>query len=372
MAIARRLAHMVTATAVVLPLTWGGATTDSVAHGAPAERPAVVDDAARDVQVRHPEANCSAYRVPVSLAMIGPAHIYGELCTPHGASSAQSAVQLLVPGSTYNHIYYDMPVRAGTYSYVSKAIDAGYPTFNIDRLATGRSSLPPSASYTLDAGVEALDQVVTALRSGAIGDRPFDTVVWVGHSLGSSMAWSAAATHCDVDAFVLTGMSHIGQEHGPDDDPAADVQFEIPATRDPMFRDTVGDPGYFTTNAGMRHFFYYEPNADPAVIAADEAHKDLSTAKDTVIPEAVPSQSLSQSVAVPTLLVVGDRDQYCSVPVCTSESLLQHERPYYSPQARLQAIVVADSGHSVQLHGNAVQTNSAILDWLSVAAPPNR
>jgi hypothetical protein len=60
------------------------------------------------------------------------------------------------------------------------------------------------------------------------------------------------------------------------------------------------------------------------------------------------------------------------VPVCTSESILQHERPYYSPEAGLEAIVVADGGHSVQLHENAPQTNAAILDWLSVAAPSNR
>lgn len=304
--------------------------------------------------------------------MIGTAHLYGELCTPLGAPSTHSAVQLLVPGSTYNHIYYDMPVRPGTYSYVATALDAGYSTFNIDRLATGRSSLPPSASYTFDAGVEALHQVVTALRSGAIGDRPFDTVVWVGHSLGSSMAWSAAANHRDIDAFVLTGMSHVVQESVPDGGPAADVPFEVPAISDPMFRDTVADPGYRTTNAGMRRFFYYGPNADPAVIAADEAHKDLSTVQDTRFPEAVPSQSLSWSIAVPTLLVVGDRDQYCTVPVCTPESILQHERPYYSPEAGLDAIVVGDSGHSVQLHENAPQTNAAILEWLSVAAPSNR
>jgi hypothetical protein len=89
-------------------------------------------------------------------------------------------------------------------------------------------------------------------------------------------------------------------------------------------------------------------------------------------PKAVPSQSLSQSIAVPTLLVVRDRDQYCTGPACTSESILQHEHPCYSPAARLEAIVVADSGHSVQLHENARRTNAVILDGLSVAAPPNR
>lgn len=366
MAIARRLAHTAAGAALALGLTSGlGVTRDSVAHAAPAGRPVLLDDASRDVQDRHLNARCSAYRVPVSLAKIGTAHVYGELCTPHGVSPVQGAVQLLVPGSTYNHFYYDMPVRPGTYSYVSKAIEAGYSTFNIDRLATGKSSLPASTSYTVDAGVEAIHQVVTALRSGEIGDRRFSTVVWVGHSFGSAMAWSAADRYRDIDAFVLTGMSHVVRQQNPDSGPDGDDQFVIKAMDDPMFRETVSDPGYLTTIAGMRRHFYYEPNADPAVIAADEAHKDLSTTEDTDFPEAVPSQALSQAIAVPTLLVVGDRDQYCTAPVCTSESILQHERAYYSPAVRLDAIVVPDSGHNVQLHENAPQTNAAILRWLS-------
>jgi hypothetical protein len=75
------------------------------------------------------------------------------------------------------------------------------------------------------------------------------------------MAWSAAAKHRDVDALVLTSTSHVVREKSPDGVP-------------------VDDPGYLTTNAGMRRFFYYGPNADPPVIAAHEAHEDLSTAED--------------------------------------------------------------------------------------------
>lgn len=46
------------------------------------------------------------------------------------------------------------------------------------------------------------------------------------------------------------------------------------------------------------------PNADLAVVAADEVHTDLSAAEDGGIPKDAPSQSLSQSIAVPTVLVV--------------------------------------------------------------------
>ena len=43
---------------------------------------------------------CQALQVPVSLAQVPGASLYGELCLP--ASGTPSAVQLLVHGATYN------------------------------------------------------------------------------------------------------------------------------------------------------------------------------------------------------------------------------------------------------------------------------
>ena len=314
----------------------------------------------------HPDADCDEVQVPVSVAEIGNAHVYGELCRPRHGDGTSKIVQLLVPGSSYNHSYFDMPVQPSRYSYVAAALDAGYSTFNIDRLATGRSTLPLSTLYTLDSGTEAIHQVISKLRAGEVEDRQFAEVVWVGHSLGSSMAWNEEFD--DVDAFVLTGMSHVvRQEPPPSADPGEDIQFEITAKDDPKFRGTVSDPGYLTTKPGVRQFFYYEPNADPAVIEADERLKDLSTAADSDGPDLPPAQSPSRAITVPTLLVVGDQDQYCTVGVCTAESMLAHERPYYSDEADLAAVVVPDSGHSAQLHKNAPETNAAILQWITTA-----
>jgi pimeloyl-ACP methyl ester carboxylesterase len=317
-----------------------------------------------DVQGRHPDAHCYEVRVPVSVAKIGKAQVYGELCRPRHGGKTSKIVQLLVPGSTYNHSYYDMPVQPYRYSYVTKALRAGYSTFNIDRLATGKSTLPPSSLYTLESGSQAIHQVITQLRAGGIGHRKFAKVVWVGHSLGSSMAWDEAEKYNDVDAFVLTGMSHVVRDEPPSAGPGQEIPFEIKAMDDPKFRGKVSDPGYLTTNAGMRRFFYYEPNADPAVIEADERLKDLSTAADSSGSNPPPAQSPSRSIKVPTLLVVGDHDQYCTTGVCTPASMLAHERPYYSDEADLNAIVVPDSGHAVQLHKNAPTTNTAILQWV--------
>ncbi|MFE2463158.1 alpha/beta hydrolase [Streptomyces sp. NPDC059402] len=280
------------------------------------------------VQKLHPDAACHEVRVSVSVKEIGNAHIYGELCRPRHRSTTSKTVQLLVPGSTYNHSYYDMPVAHGRYSYVSSALDAGFSTFNVDRLATGRSTLPPSSKYTLAAGTDALHQVVTRLRDGQIMDRTFDKVVWVGHSLGSSMAWAQAAKYPrDVDAFVLTSMGHVVREEEPSGDgPGQDIQFEIKAKDDPKFRGSINDAGYLTTNAGMRQFFYDTAHTDPAVIKADERL------------------------------------------TCTSRTMLAGERPYYSDQAGLTSIVVPNSGHNVQLHRNAPETNAKILNWIKTTS----
>ncbi|MBU6535946.1 alpha/beta fold hydrolase [Streptomyces sp. NPDC057245] len=336
--------------------------------GAQAEPPAAAHTTRSSLGERHPAAVCHEVRVPVTVGT-GKAHVYGELCRPHRPTRMSGTVQLLVPGSTYNHSYYDMPVGDGRYSYVSRALDDGFSTFNIDRLATGRSTLPPSSEYTLDSGTEAIHQVVTRLRAGQVMNHAFDRIVWVGHSLGSSLAWYQAAKHQDdIDAFVLTGMSHVVRQEEPSDDgPAHDVPFEIRAMDDPKFHGRINDPGYLTTNAGMRRFFYYAPNADPAVIRADERLKDVSTAADADRTGLPPAESPSRAIKAPTLLVVGDKDQYCTAGTCTPRTMLATERPYYSRQADLKAIVVPDTGHAVQLHENAPRTNARILDWIKDA-----
>lgn len=50
-------------------------------------------------------------------------------------------------------------------------------------------------------------------------------------------------------------------------------------------------------------------------------------------------------------------------------SMLAKERPYHSDKADLKAVVVPDSGHSVQLHKNAAGTDAAILKWIKDAVP---
>ncbi|MEU9367185.1 alpha/beta hydrolase [Streptomyces avermitilis] len=93
----------------------------------------------------------------------------------------------------------------------------------------------------------------------------------------------------------------------------------------------------------------------------------MSTAADSGSDNLPPARSSSRSIKVPTLLVVGDKDQYCTTDACTPKPMLANERPYYSDKGDLKAIVVPDSGHDVQLHKNATQTNAAVLQWVKDA-----
>ena len=315
---------------------------------------------------------CEAMQVPVSLAQVPGATLYGELCVR--ANTSPSAVQLLVHGATYNSYYNDWPDRPGFYSYVRQMTGAGYATFNIERLGYGHSTHPDSTLSTIQNGTEALRQVVEKLRNGDIGGRAFSRVIWVGHSLGTLYGWLEASAASNVDAFVLTGLLHTVKPSWL----SLAFASAYSANQDPKFATRGFDDGYLTFKAATRApLFYWTPGAAPDEIALDERLKD--TVSVTEFGAAVPlfnsppvQTAPSQAIKVPTLLVVGQYDSVmCNVPgdpdglVCNHDSVAHQEEPYYSEEARLRVLVVRNSGHDLQLHRSAPATGEAILDWLS-------
>src|SRR5260221_11598193 len=126
-------------------------------------------------------ADCTQYTVPVNLSAIDPTvyHIVGTLCNPDTGNN----VQLLLSGATYNHVYWDFPFQPKTYSYVQNTQGTGFATFNLDRIGTGASDHPlVPEKITIQSNAFVAHQVVTALKSGAIGGKVFSKVVLVGHS----------------------------------------------------------------------------------------------------------------------------------------------------------------------------------------------
>jgi len=311
---------------------------------------------------------CQALQVPVTLPQVPGATLYGELCLP--AAGTPSRVQLLVHGATYNSYYSDWPYKPNVYSYVRLMVGAGYATFNIERLGYGRSTHPASTLSTLENGRDALRQVVDKLRSGQIGGLAFSRVIWVGHSLGTVYAWLEASVATNVDAFVLTGLLHAVKPSW------LTLAFSdaYPAAADPKFATLGLDPGYLTFRPGTRApLFYWLPTADPNVIALDERLKD--TVSGTEFGAAVPlfnspppATAPSRNIRVRTLVVLGQHDRvFCDEDglICNQRNVANAEAPYYSPQARLQVLIAADTGHDIQLHETAPETGEQILEWLS-------
>jgi pimeloyl-ACP methyl ester carboxylesterase len=311
--------------------------------------------------------DCEEVTAQVPIDEGGPSDhlIAGTLCRRSG--STPDTVQLLVHGGTYNRSYWDWPTHSPYYSYVRAAAAVGYATLSIDNVGSGASSHPPSTELDVQSGVTGIHGVVSQLRSGALGGRAFEHVVWVGHSFGSIHAWNYAARFDDVDAFVLTGALHAIK-------PSWVTQVLT------AFVPAGGglDPGYLTTAPGTRDdLFYYSPTAEPGVVAKDEATKD--TLPITLVGEIgaspPPAEAPSRSIHVPTLLVVGRRDGlFCGPPDgldCTDAGVLAAEGPYYSPAADLDVETIALTGHVLSLHLTAPLTHTKILGWVLPRVPPD-
>ncbi|GAA1580118.1 alpha/beta hydrolase [Actinomadura kijaniata] len=307
-------------------------------------------------------ARCQDVTVAVSMAPGEPAdqRVAGTLCTPPGRRA--TTVQVLVPGGTYGQGYWSTRPAPGVPSYVESMNRAGYATLAIDRLGAGRSSRPSSDRYRPQTHTGTVRQVLRELRAGRIGGRPFARVVLAGHSLGSAIAMRIAVDQPRaVDGLVLTGVASRQND-------AAFAELEQalhPANRDPRFAGRGLDDGYVTTRPGTRaDFFYHRPTMAPATLARDEA-----AAQPDVFPsfEAFPTPEEYRRIQVPVLLAVGRHDRLicggagsdCSGPA----ALRAQEAPWYGPSARLRAVVVPGSGHSINLQRTAPVLFEAVRSW---------
>ena len=304
------------------------------------------------------QVSCGTFGgIPVTLAAGDPESysVSGELCATTGELAAGGTVQLLIHGATYNHSYWNFGTVDGIdYSYAQDVAVAGFPTFAIDEIGAGASSHPPSTDITIQAAAYVAHEIVQDLRDGVIGGTRFGKVIEVGHSFGSIASWEEAATYHDVNGVIITGRIHddtVVSSTAP-----ADL---YPAIDDPLFASSGLDPGYLTTVPGARTpLFYNTADADPNVIARDEATKDVfSTTEFVTGLPLVTDATLSQAIDVPVLVIVGSDDALNCGPLvggggfdCSSgTAVANHEAPYYSPQAQLRACVVPGSGHDINL-----------------------
>jgi Alpha/beta hydrolase family len=257
----------------------------------------------QDAQTAVSAQGCIERSVPVHLSATDPTvyHITGWLCLSHDPLRGVHTVQLLVSGLTYDHTYWDTEYQPDRYSYVRAATRHGYSTFNIDRLGVGKSDHPPADTLTLPAHAYAIGQIIAQLRVGGIGGTAFTTVVGVGHSIGAGILQDEAGTSTvpahTPDYLILSG-------HLTATNPSVVTQIgaALYATaEDPTLARAELPDGYLTTRPGTRRdLFFATGDADPAVLALDEAPKQTSTLAERTTVAAAGNATLTEPSARPS------------------------------------------------------------------------
>jgi pimeloyl-ACP methyl ester carboxylesterase len=308
-----------------------------------------------------PQGTCSNVFIPVSLSLTGNASIYGEYCTTAGGD--ERPVQILVPGITYTHLYWDMPGFGGRYSYVKYMNARGYDTLAIDRLGMGQSTRPLiAATVNASSNAAALHQVVRYVRAGDLG-RSYPAVVLTGHSYGTFVSDLESATYHDVEGIIGTGWLQQPTATGL----AGVLSILTPADLYPEFAGIL-DPTYVTTTPGDRSFFYAPADTDPAVVAADEGLKNTASLAEAtyLIPENL--GGLTERIGVPTLRVVGSDDRImCVADSCSPANLAKALPPLFPSGVRIY--VQEGAGHDAALEQNNTGGFDAMLSWLESRFP---
>jgi pimeloyl-ACP methyl ester carboxylesterase len=304
---------------------------------------------------------CQDLQLPVTMAGL-PESMYGRLCVPAGGAKT---VQLLVPGASYNHTYWDFPYTPDIRSYRLAMNEAGYATLTVDRLGTGQSSRPPSILVTSASQAVVIHQVVQMLRAGTAPLPRFDKIILGGHSVGSAIAIIEAGTYHDVDGVLVTGLTHGVNALGA----VPILSSLVPAALDPKFIGKVVDLGYLTTAVGTRWSSFDSPGPmDENVAALEESTKDdfaVGEVVDTVLIGVV--TTYSRLIDVPVMLAMGGGDPaFCGLLAAncsTAATLRTSEAPYYSAQAQLQTYVVSGYGHALNYAPNAPDYHAAVVKW---------
>lgn len=319
-------------------------------------------------------STCAVVRVPVTIPNVSTAgQIVGDYCVP---SAANGSVLLLVGGGGENADYWNMPGLSDS-SLVIAANQQGYATLAIDRIGTGRSTIPPSSTdVTFAAQTSTVHQVVSALRGtpNLFGGRSWNSVIGVGHSLGSgTLAGVVAANPGDLDALVLTG---YGAAVTPETLQLGQL-YQQPANT--LAANWAGlDSGYVSVEPDRVEDIglLYPPATSAADLDAASTHQGtLSTTELATRPQGDAAVAQGSLIHLPVYVADGQFDRhYCLgnaigepvtlTPQCASDSAFHTYERQLLPNACLTTQLVGDSGHAIQEQIAAPKANTQYLSWI--------
>lgn len=289
----------------------------------------------------------------------GTFKIEAQLCPPTANASAHNDTLLIAfPGSTYGTEYWNFSFQPETYSFVRYANARGFSVLNVARIGAGKSDHPdPERVLQVGLQVAAEVELVRLARAGNLGfgGKKFSKVVALGHSLSSTILNGVLNAAPDVlDGAILTGYGHVL--------PAPTVFPGVPAASTGLARFAGLPDGYLTTTTeGRRAFHGPDGTFDPAVLAYDEAHKDLvSQGEWSTIPHFVaPAPRFAGDV----LVANGLQDAFaCDESTGCAE--IARERESYPGARSFESAVIPNSGHDISLALVAPKFFEIVVSWL--------
>ncbi|KAL8767751.1 MAG: hypothetical protein Q9209_005837 [Squamulea sp. 1 TL-2023] len=303
-------------------------------------------------------------------------NIYAQYCKPTIPiiGGRPKPIQLLIPGNSYDHTYYNgfdrYPVPGNKNSWASYALSQGYSTLSIDRLGSGVSGHPdPLNTVQAPLVADTIHQIIRQVRAGhqiplpGLGERK---IILVGHSFGSILGARISAEHPEaIDGIIHTGFAIPTPDQQALPGQLANVYLQA-STYDPVrFPSNIYVPGYLvaTSKEGRKSTFYSAPED----FSASLYDRDFML-KDTLsLGEAITQQPIPPSLTYdkPTFVLTGRQDAvFCGngsrelgTPDCGSglKSQLATVKVLYPavPDSKFDTYTQEKAGHCHQMHYTA-------------------
>ncbi|KAL8857690.1 MAG: hypothetical protein Q9178_005725 [Gyalolechia marmorata] len=305
----------------------------------------------------------------------GTYSIHAQFCQPAGPIFGRpKPLQILVPGNTYDHTYYNgldrSPLPGNINSWASYALSRGYTTLSLDRLGSGKSDHPdPLNTVQAPLVADTIHQIIRQVRGGkkiplpGLGHRK---IIYVGHSFGSVLGTRISAEHPeDIDAIIHTGVAMPTREQQSLRGTTANIYLQA-SSYDPIrFPSSTYVPGYLvaTSEDGRRNASYSAPeDFSASLYELDFQLKDTLALGETIVQQPfAPSLTFDK----PTFVLTGRQDAvFCGngsrefgTPDCGSgpNSQLAAVKVLYPavPDNNFDTYTQERAGHCNQLHYSA-------------------
>lgn len=280
-------------------------------------------------------------------------------------SLKNDTLQVLVPGFTYNHTYWDPSSKIlPNYSYARFMARQGYPVLALDLLGTGDSSIPDGDVLNLSQSVSSLVQVLTKVRSlpNPLGHK-FTRIVLVGHSVGTAIAVLTTGTIPGIaDFLVATGWSF--------------APHVVPLSEE-LIAAALATPYIRFPPQVREELFYFTPSARPSVIEFDNRFLADQFSRGVLVEglpllealalgdiQAIQDISRVNKVNIPVLVQLGRFD------VLAPPLLPEVEARLYSSSPDVSVDILERMGHSFNFHRNRFESWKGINQWIEERLEP--